>query len=146
MECYGNKAQACGIHAIQTSEEAQNREELTVRLVGCAMKARNTIISVTSVSYLYNFSTDCDTWRAIIQLMISSFMLKCLVINFHMGYADGRKLTNRHLAIMMPRPFGILSHRIRGIACHDRCTHISDICPQNKILSVKFYQVRSNLS
>lgn len=48
MECYGNKAQACGIHAIQTSEEAQNREELTVRLVGCAMKARNTIISVTS--------------------------------------------------------------------------------------------------
>ncbi|EFN63065.1 Gamma-interferon-inducible lysosomal thiol reductase [Camponotus floridanus] len=40
-ECRGNKAQACAIHSIQTSEEAQKQQQLTVKLVGCAMSARN---------------------------------------------------------------------------------------------------------
>lgn len=40
-ECSGNKAQACAIHAIQTSEETQEQQQLTVKLVGCAMSARN---------------------------------------------------------------------------------------------------------
>ncbi|KAM0726939.1 Gamma-interferon-inducible lysosomal thiol reductase-like protein [Formica fusca] len=40
-ECRGNKAQACAIHAIQTSEEAEEQQQLMVKLVGCAMSAQN---------------------------------------------------------------------------------------------------------
>jgi len=40
-ECRGNKAQACAIRAIQTSEEAQKQQQLTVKLVGCAMSAKS---------------------------------------------------------------------------------------------------------
>nr|ADX36408.1 gamma-interferon-inducible lysosomal thiol reductase precursor [Brachymyrmex patagonicus] len=45
-ECRGNKAQACAIHAIRTSEAAQDHQQLTVKLVGCAMSARNPSIAV----------------------------------------------------------------------------------------------------
>lgn len=40
-ECRGNKAQACAIYAIQTSEEAEEQQQLMVKLVGCAMSAQN---------------------------------------------------------------------------------------------------------
>ncbi|XP_060828948.1 uncharacterized protein LOC132914129 [Bombus pascuorum] len=39
-ECNGNKAQACGIHAIQNGEAADKVQQLTVALVGCAMTSR----------------------------------------------------------------------------------------------------------
>ncbi|KYN16388.1 Gamma-interferon-inducible lysosomal thiol reductase [Trachymyrmex cornetzi] len=38
-ECRGNKAQACAIHAIRSSEPAENHQLLMVNLVGCAMFA-----------------------------------------------------------------------------------------------------------
>ncbi|XP_011874174.1 PREDICTED: uncharacterized protein LOC105565520 [Vollenhovia emeryi] len=36
-ECRGNKAQACAIHSIQSSEAAENQQTLMVDLVNCAM-------------------------------------------------------------------------------------------------------------
>ncbi|XP_043784290.1 GILT-like protein 1 [Apis laboriosa] len=39
-ECNGNKAQACGIHAIQNNESADKIQQLTVSLIGCAMTSR----------------------------------------------------------------------------------------------------------
>ncbi|KAG5320203.1 GILT reductase, partial [Pseudoatta argentina] len=38
-ECRGNKAQACAIHAIRSSEATENHQPLMVNLVGCAMLA-----------------------------------------------------------------------------------------------------------
>ncbi|XP_029156360.1 uncharacterized protein LOC114929112 [Nylanderia fulva] len=40
-ECEGNKAQACAISAIQIYEDDQDKQHLTVKLVGCAMSAKN---------------------------------------------------------------------------------------------------------
>ncbi|XP_050491189.1 uncharacterized protein LOC126873898 [Bombus huntii] len=39
-ECNGNKAQACGIHAIQNGETADKVQQHTVALVGCAMTSQ----------------------------------------------------------------------------------------------------------
>nr|XP_031834094.1 gamma-interferon-inducible lysosomal thiol reductase-like [Nomia melanderi] len=39
-ECNGNKAQACAIHAIQKEEPADKVQELTERVVVCAMSTR----------------------------------------------------------------------------------------------------------
>ncbi|XP_025992507.1 GILT-like protein 1 [Solenopsis invicta] len=40
-ECRGNKAQACAIHSIRSSEAVENHQPLTVNLVGCVMPAEN---------------------------------------------------------------------------------------------------------
>ncbi|KAL6264035.1 hypothetical protein P5V15_004116 [Pogonomyrmex californicus] len=40
-ECRGNKAQACAIHSIRTSETAESHQQMMVDLVGCAMSSGN---------------------------------------------------------------------------------------------------------
>ncbi|XP_046409609.1 GILT-like protein 1 [Neodiprion virginianus] len=41
QECYGNKAQACGINDILTNPERTNKQQDLVNFVGCVMQARN---------------------------------------------------------------------------------------------------------
>ncbi|XP_019886703.1 gamma-interferon-inducible lysosomal thiol reductase [Ooceraea biroi] len=40
-ECRGNKAHSCAMHAIQSSEEAHDHQEMMVKLVHCAMTAQS---------------------------------------------------------------------------------------------------------
>lgn len=43
-ECRGNKAQACAIHSIRSSEAAEDQQPLTVNLVGVAMSAGSSVV------------------------------------------------------------------------------------------------------
>ncbi|KYN50216.1 Gamma-interferon-inducible lysosomal thiol reductase [Cyphomyrmex costatus] len=60
-ECLGNKAQACGIHAIQSSEAAENHQRLMINLIGCAMFAsgggRNPVTAVQQCTEEVEFIT-----------------------------------------------------------------------------------------
>ena len=48
-ECRGNRAQACGIHEIQTSVKPEEQQQRLVDLVGCVMTANNPASAVTLV-------------------------------------------------------------------------------------------------
>ncbi|KYN36176.1 Gamma-interferon-inducible lysosomal thiol reductase [Trachymyrmex septentrionalis] len=57
-ECRGNKAQACAIHAIRSSEAAENYQPLMVNLVGCAMSAGTPASAVPQCAQDVGLSTE----------------------------------------------------------------------------------------
>jgi len=46
-ECSGNRAQACALDAIEKNEKAEDRQRLSVELVGCVMSATSPSTAVT---------------------------------------------------------------------------------------------------
>ncbi|KAG5335507.1 COA7 factor, partial [Acromyrmex charruanus] len=57
-ECRGNKAQACAIHAIRSSEATENHQPLMVNLVGCAMLAGTPGTAVPQCAQAVGLSTE----------------------------------------------------------------------------------------
>lgn len=55
-ECYGNKAQACGINEILTNNDRNEKQQDLANFVGCVMSARNPSQAVPQVKPFYTRS------------------------------------------------------------------------------------------
>ncbi|KYQ55041.1 Gamma-interferon-inducible lysosomal thiol reductase [Trachymyrmex zeteki] len=78
-ECRGNKAHACAIHAIQSSEAAENHQSLMVNLVVCAMSAGTPATAVPQCAEDVGLST--ETQKLISDCISSPLADNLLVAN-----------------------------------------------------------------